>query len=124
MVDLGHALLVFLRGSLAAEDDVHLLERETLGLGHEEPDERRAEQSEQAEENVGAVGDVFEQVGRDLTYDIVSILIATKYGLRTLGLPMMKLFIQLLLPPSAVPYGRVLMGQISAIRIQAQGPQE
>lgn len=46
VVDLGHALLVLLRRTLASEDDVHLLETETLGLGNEEPDERRAEKGQ------------------------------------------------------------------------------
>jgi hypothetical protein len=38
--------------------------------------------------------------------------------------PTIKLFIQLLDAPSDTPYGRVLMGQISATMIHAQGPHE
>lgn len=37
-VDLPHTLLIGFGGALAAEENVHLLECEILGLGDEEPD--------------------------------------------------------------------------------------
>ena len=44
--DLGHALLVGSCDTDGAEDFVHLLERETLGLRYEEPDKEAADKGE------------------------------------------------------------------------------
>ena len=70
-VDLLHALGVGRGRALGAEDEVHLLEGQTLGLGDEEPDEAGAQGGDDAEEDVGAVVDLCEQVGRDLADDEV-----------------------------------------------------
>lgn len=49
----------------------HLLERQTLGLGHQEPDEGRTQVGQQTEENVRAIGNALEHVGCDLADDEV-----------------------------------------------------
>ena len=72
LVDLAHALGIGLSGTDGAEDDVHLLEGKTLGLWNEEPDEEGADEGEDAEEDIGAVGHAGEHVGGDLTdYEVV-----------------------------------------------------
>lgn len=59
-VNLIHPLDVGGRGALAAKDNVHLLERETLRFGEEEPDERRTHAGQDAEEDVRAVADAWD----------------------------------------------------------------
>jgi hypothetical protein len=71
MINLRHALLVLERCALATKDGVHFLERQALRLRDKEPDEGCAERSHEAEEDVGAPGDVFEELGRDLSDDEV-----------------------------------------------------
>ena len=71
LVNLGHPLLVFQRGTLASEDDVHLLETQALRLGHKEPDEGRSNERDHTKENVCSVGDVFEEIRGDLSNDEV-----------------------------------------------------
>lgn len=70
-VDLLHALGVSGGSALGAEDEVHLLQRQTLSLGNEEPDEAGAHGGDDAEQDVRAVVDLGEQVGRDLADDEV-----------------------------------------------------
>jgi hypothetical protein len=60
-----------LRGVNGAGISYHLLKRETLRLGHEEPDEAGANEGQDAEEEVSAVGDVLEQVGSDLANAVI-----------------------------------------------------
>lgn len=67
VVDLGHPLLVTLGSALASEDDVHLLETQTLGLWHEEPDESCSKKCYEAKEDVSSVGDMLEEIRGDLT---------------------------------------------------------
>ena len=70
-VDLGHSLLVLECGSLAAENGIHLLKCETLGLGDEEPDESCSERSDESEQDISSVCDALEEIGSDLTDDEV-----------------------------------------------------
>lgn len=92
LVDLLHPLEVGLGGTLGAEDDVlydvscplmciclctgpgisyHFLQRETLRLGHEEPDEAGTDEGEKSKQEVGAVGDLLEKVGSDLANAVI-----------------------------------------------------
>lgn len=70
-VDLLHALLVRRSHTHTAEDDIHLLQGQLLGLGDEEEDEQRAQQGEQAEEDEGAVFQPRDHVRRHLPDDKV-----------------------------------------------------
>jgi hypothetical protein len=54
-VDLSPALVVARSGADGTEEDVHLLEGDTLGLGEEEEDEGGAHGGEDTEEDVGTV---------------------------------------------------------------------
>lgn len=49
----------------------HFFQRETLGLGDEEPDESGAHEGEEAEDDVSPVGDAVKHVWRNLTDDEV-----------------------------------------------------
>jgi len=71
MINLRHALLILERRALTTKDGVHLLERQALRLRNEEPDECSSECGDQSEKDIGAPGDVFEQLGRDLSNDEV-----------------------------------------------------
>ena len=68
-VDLAHAFGVGLSGAYGTEYDVHFLEREAFGLGREEVDEEGAHGGEEAEEDVGSVGDA-----REHTFCFVSVV--------------------------------------------------
>lgn len=71
LVDLAHALGISLSGTDGAENDVHLLQSETLGFWNEEPDEEGPEEGEKTEEDVGAVWHGSKHVWGDLTDDEV-----------------------------------------------------
>jgi hypothetical protein len=122
-VNLPPALLLALSSTDGAEKNIHLLERQTLGLREVEENESGAERGERTEEDVGAVFHVCEHVGCDLTNDkVIHPIIFVSLGLQGEG-DGNKAY-QLDEAPSAIPYGRLEMGQISATTIQAQGPQE
>ena len=57
--------------NLESKKTYHLLERETLRLRNNEPDKGGAQGGDETKEDVGAVGDVGEQVGGDLANDEV-----------------------------------------------------
>ena len=71
MINLRHALLILERRTLTTKDGVHLLKCQALRFRDEEPDESCSEGSDESEEDVCAPGDVFEQLGRDLSDDEV-----------------------------------------------------
>lgn len=68
-VDLTHAFSISGGGTGRTEEDIHLLERQALGLREEEPDEASTEEGEDTEEDVGAVLEVDDHRGGDLTDD-------------------------------------------------------
>lgn len=54
LVDIIHTLYICLSHSLASEDDIHLLERKALRLWYDEPDKGRADEGQDAEDEIGA----------------------------------------------------------------------
>jgi len=71
MINLRHALLVLERRTLTTKDGVHLLKCQALRFRNEEPDESCSKRGYEPEEDVCTPGDVFEQLGRDLSDDEV-----------------------------------------------------
>lgn len=70
-MDFGPPLLLLLGHTDGAEQDIHFLEREALGLREEEIDECGTHEGEETEEDVGSVAHVLEHVGGDLADDEV-----------------------------------------------------
>lgn len=108
------------------EVSYHLFQGQTLGLGNKEVDEGSTEVREHSEENISTIRDALQHVRGDLTNAVkkeVRSLEAEGEFLHNWMSTYIKLFIQLLDAPNETPYGRVLNGQISAMMIQAQGPQ-
>lgn len=52
---------------VGSSNKYHFLKGETLRLGHVEPDKCRTDVRQDTEENIGVEGDVFEQIGGDLS---------------------------------------------------------
>lgn len=71
-VDLAHPLLISGCNTNRAEQDVHLLQGQTFGLGHEEGDEEGTAKGKQTEEDVGAVPHARKHVGGNLTNDEIA----------------------------------------------------
>lgn len=70
-INLLHALKVGTRCALGTKYGVHLLERQPLRLGHDEPDKGSAQHRQAPEEDVRPVGDLLQHVGRHLPDDEV-----------------------------------------------------
>ena len=66
-----HPLPVRPRGRISPKQHIHLLERQSLRLRHIEPDERRAHERKQSENDVRSVRDAAEHVRRHLADDEV-----------------------------------------------------
>lgn len=65
-INLRHSLEICLSSPLRAENDIHFLESETFGFRDVVPDECGAGEGEDAEDEVGPVGDAGDHVGCDL----------------------------------------------------------
>jgi hypothetical protein len=65
-INLSHSLKISLSSPLRAENDIHFLESETFGFRDVVPDEGCAAEGEDAEDEVGPVGDAGDHVGCDL----------------------------------------------------------
>jgi len=68
-IDLAHALSISSGNTDGAEQNIHLLEGQTLGLGEEEGDKGRTHEDERAEQDECAIGDTREHVWGNLTDD-------------------------------------------------------